>query len=68
MIRLAFHAHHLEFPALTNAMVTLPKRNDIYLKLNKLPYEQWSQGSAENIDIWLGTINFPISISEQQIN
>jgi MarR-like DNA-binding transcriptional regulator SgrR of sgrS sRNA len=57
---LAYHDHHPEFPALANAMATLLKRNNIALELIELPYEQWAQGTADNIDIWLGTINFPV--------
>jgi MarR-like DNA-binding transcriptional regulator SgrR of sgrS sRNA len=59
-LRLAYHDHHPEFPALANAMATLLKRNNIALELIELPYEQWAQGTADNIDIWLGTINFPV--------
>lgn len=60
MIRLAYHDHHPEFPALAQVMVTLLERQQIELQLVELPYEQWATGNAEDIDIWLGTINFPV--------
>ncbi|OEF25219.1 SgrR family transcriptional regulator [Vibrio rumoiensis] len=60
VIRLAYHEHHPEFPALTNAIATLLKQNNIDLEIVTLPYEQWAQGTADNIDLWLGTINFPV--------
>ena len=59
VLRLAFHNHHPEFPALARAMLNVLKSSHVELELIELPYEQWSQGKAENIDIWLGTINFP---------
>lgn len=60
VIRLAYHDHHPEFSALAQAMAKLLKRNSIDLELIELPYEQWSQGTAENIDLWLGTVNFSV--------
>ncbi|MGL6172901.1 MAG: SgrR family transcriptional regulator [Vibrio sp.] len=59
-IRLAYHDHHPEFPTLSKALENLLQRQRIELELVELPYEQWAQGAADNIDLWLGTINFPV--------
>lgn len=48
---------HLEFEELARAMVTCLGQFDIALELRELDYAEWASGQAEDVDLWLGTVN-----------
>lgn len=56
---LAYHAQHPEFRMLALDMQKVLADKAIVLDIKELDYEQWAKGTA-NVDLWLGTVNFPI--------
>ncbi|WAT01312.1 SgrR family transcriptional regulator [Rouxiella chamberiensis] len=56
---LAYHAQHPEFRMLALDMQKVLADKAIVLDIKELDYEQWANGTA-NVDLWLGTVNFPI--------
>lgn len=59
LIRIAYHDHHPEFPTLLRAISAVLAREGIACEAVGLSYAQWALGDAEQIDVWLGTVNFP---------
>ncbi len=58
-LRLAYHDQHPEFPMLPDIMQEIMRQQGILLEGVALNYDDWASGKA-NVDLWLGTVNFPI--------
>lgn len=58
-LRLAYHDQHPEFPMLLDIMQEIMRQQGILLEGVELNYDDWANGKA-NVDLWLGTVNFPI--------